>query len=121
MKIQKSAEDYLEAILELQESGSVRSIDVAQHLGFSKPSVSRAVGLLREHGYLSVDPDGLLTLTDTGREIAERIYDRHKLLTRWLLWLGVPPEEAAADACTMEHAMSEDTFQKMKAHILTEI
>ena len=122
MKIQESAENYLEAILQLQEEhGSVRSIDVVQHLGFSKPSVSRAMSLLRENGYVLMDRDGLLTLTDAGREIAERIYERHKLLTRWLISLWVEPDRAAADACLMEHAVSNDTFEKMKAHILGEI
>ena len=122
MKIQESAENYLEAILHLQEEhGSVRSIDVVQHLGFSKPSVSRAMSLLRENGYVLMDRDGLLTLTDAGREIAERIYERHKLLTRWLISLGVEPDRAAADACRMEHAVSNETFEKMKAHILGEI
>ncbi|HIR85212.1 MAG TPA: metal-dependent transcriptional regulator [Candidatus Galloscillospira excrementavium] len=122
MKIQESAENYLEAILQLQEEhGSVRSIDVVQHLGFSKPSVSRAMSLLRENGYVLMDRDGLLTLTDAGREIAERIYERHKLLTRWLISLGVEPDRAAADACRMEHAVSNETFEKMKAHILGEI
>lgn len=122
MKIQESAENYLEAILILQEkNGTVRSIDVVQHLNFSKPSVSRAMSLLRENGYVLMGKDGLLTLTDTGREIAERIYERHKLLTRWLISLGVDPDSAAADACRMEHAMSAETFQKMKEHILNEI
>ena len=122
MKIQESAENYLEAILQLQEEhGSVRSIDVVQHLGFSKPSVSRAMSLLRENGYVLMDRDGLLTLTDAGREIAERIYERHKLLTRWLISLGVEPDRAPADACRMEHAVSNETFEKMKAHILGEI
>ena len=122
MKIQESAENYLEAILQLQEEhGTVRSIDVVQHLGFSKPSVSRAMSLLRENGYVLMDRDGLLTLTDAGREIAERIYERHKLLTRWLISLGVEPDRAAADACRMEHAVSNETFEKMKAHILGEI
>ena len=122
MKIQESAENYLEAILQLQEEhGSVRSIDVVQHLGFSKPSVSRAMSLLRENGYVLMDRDGLLTLTDAGREIAERIYERHKLLTRWLEFLGVDPDRATADACRMEHAVSNETFEKMKAHILGEI
>ena len=122
MKIQESAENYLEAILQLQEEhGTVRSIDVVQHLGFSKPSASRAMSLLRENGYVLMDRDGLLTLTDAGREIAERIYERHKLLTRWLEFLGVDPDRAAADACRMEHAVSNETFEKMKAHILGEI
>lgn len=122
MKIQESAENYLEAILQLrEENGAVRSIDIVQHLGFSKPSVSRAMSLLRENGYVLMDKSGLLTLTPAGQEIAERIYERHKLLTRWLISLGVEPKAAAADACRMEHAMSADTFQKMKEHILKEI
>lgn len=122
MKIQESAENYLEAILELKEKhGSVRSIDVVQHLGVSKPSVSRAMSLLRENGYVEMDKDGLLSLTEQGAAIAERIYDRHKILTRWLISLGVDSADAAADACKMEHAMSESTFLKMKEHILREI
>ncbi len=122
MKIQESAENYLEAILELTEKhGSVRSIDVVQHLGVSKPSVSRAMRVLRENGYVEMDKDGLLSLTEQGAAIAERIYDRHKILTRWLISLGVDSADAAADACKMEHAMSESTFLKMKEHILREI
>lgn len=122
MKIQESAENYLEAILELKEKhGSVRSIDVVQHLGVSKPSVSRAMRVLRENGYVEMDKDGLLSLTEQGAAIAERIYDRHKILTRWLISLGVDSADAAADACKMEHAMSESTFLKMKEHILREI
>ena len=122
MKIQESAENYLEAILELTEKhGSVRSIDVVQHLGVSKPIVSRAMRVLRENGYVEMDKDGLLSLTEQGAAIAERIYDRHKILTRWLISLGVDSADAAADACKMEHAMSESTFLKMKEHILREI
>lgn len=122
MKIQESAENYLVAILELTEKhGSVRSIDVVQHLGVSKPSVSRAMRVLRENGYVEMDKDGLLSLTEQGAAIAERIYDRHKILTRWLISLGVDSADAAADACKMEHAMSESTFLKMKEHILREI
>ena len=122
MQIHESAEDYLEAILELTEKhGSVRSIDVVQHLGVSKPSVSRAMRVLRENGYVEMDKDGLLSLTEQGAAIAERIYDRHKILTRWLISLGVDSADAAADACKMEHAMSESTFLKMKEHILREI
>ena len=122
MKIQESAENYLEAILELKEKhGSVRSIDVVQHLGVSKPSVSRAMRVLRENGYVEMDKDGLLSLTEQGAAIAERIYDRHKILTRWLISLGVDSADAAADACRMEHAMSESTFLKRTEHILREI
>ena len=118
MKIQESAEDYLEAILAIREKkGTVRSIDVAHHLNYSKPSVSRAMSLLRENGYVSMDRDGLLTLTDAGMEIASRIYERHRLLTEWLTALGVSPEVAAEDACRIEHDISEETFACLKAHI----
>lgn len=119
MKIQESAENYLEAILVLGvKNGSVRAIDVAHHLDFSKPSVSRAMGLLRENGYILIDKDGSIALTDSGREIAERIYERHSLMTEWLVALGVPPDVAAEDACRIEHDISEETFSKLKAHIL---
>lgn len=118
MKIQESAENYLEAILIIQEKkGIVRSIDIAHHLNFSKPSVSRAMSLLRENGYVAMDRDGLLTLTDAGMEIASRIYERHRLLTEWLTVLGVDPEVAAVDACRIEHDISEETFAKLKEHI----
>ena len=118
LKIQESAEDYLEAILVIQEKkGAVRSIDVAHHLNFSKPSVSRAMGLLRENGYVAADTEGFLTLTGAGMEIASRIYERHQLLTQWLTALGVSPEVAAEDACRIEHDMSEETFARLKAHI----
>lgn len=118
MKIQESAEDYLESILILgEQKGSVRSIDVARHLGFSKPSVSRAMSLLRENGYVTMDPDGLLTLTESGQAIAGPIYERHRMLTQWLVVLGVSPETAARDACRMEHSISDETFAKMKEHI----
>ena len=117
MQIHESAENYLEAILALSEKGNVRSIDVAQHLNFSKPSVSRAMGLLRENGYITVDGEGWIELTPAGQEIAERIYERHHLLTQWLTQLGVPPEIAAEDACRIEHDISAVTFAKMKEHI----
>ena len=117
MQIHESGENYLEAILALSEKGPVRSIDVAQHLGFSKPSVSRAMSLLRENGYVTMDKDGLLDLTDDGMAIAARIYERHRLLTEWLTALGVSPEVAAEDACRIEHDISEETFSRLKAHI----
>ncbi len=117
MKIHESAENYLETIYVLQQDkGSVRSIDVAQHLGFSKPSVSRAVGLLRENGYLTVDEGGHLHLTASGLEIAARIYERHELLTQWLMQLGVDPVLADEDACRMEHVLSPETFAALKRH-----
>jgi Mn-dependent DtxR family transcriptional regulator len=118
MQIHESAENYLETILMIQkEKGSVRSIDVARHLEFSKPSVSRAMTLLKTNGYIIMDADGQLHLTDTGREIAERIYERHCLLTQWLEALGVDDQTAAEDACRIEHDISEVTFQKLKEHI----
>lgn len=117
MKIQESAENYLEAILVLtQRNGQVRSIDVAHYTGFSKPSISRAVGLLRDNGYVSIDQNGLLCLTDAGREIAENIYERHTVLTLLLTRLGVSPETAAEDACRIEHVISAETFAKLKEH-----
>ena len=118
MKIQESAENYLEAILMIQkQKGSCRSIDVAQCLSFSKPSVSRAMSLLRENGYVIMDDNGLLSLTDAGREIAERMLERHELLTEWLTRLGVHPDTAQADACRIEHVISSETFDQIKAHI----
>ena len=118
MRIQESAENYLEAILVLKkESGAVRSIDVARHMNFTKPSVSRAMSLFRENGYITMDKEGWIELTDAGREIAERIYERHSCLTDWLTALGVSPETAAADACRMEHDISEETFDKLREHI----
>lgn len=117
MQIHESAENYLEAILALSEKGPVRSIDVAQYLNFSKPSVSRAMSLLRENGYVIMDEDGFLKLTDSGLEIAARIYERHLLLTKWLVQLGVPEDIAAEDACKIEHDLSMESFDAMRAHI----
>ncbi len=122
MKIHESAENYLEAILMIQlEKGSARSIDVAHKLEFSKPSVSRAVSLLRENGYITMEKDGLLELTDSGRAIAETIYERHVLLSRWLVSLGVPEDVAAEDACRMEHDVSPVTFEKLKEYITAQL
>ena len=119
MKIQESAENYLETILMLkEEKGAVRSIDIARKMDFSKPSISRAMSRLRENGYITMDPEGWLGLTDAGREIAERIYERHRLLTEWLTALGVDPEVAREDACRMEHDISAETFDCIRAHIL---
>ncbi|MCD8188931.1 MAG: metal-dependent transcriptional regulator [Clostridiales bacterium] len=118
MQIHESAENYLETILMIQkEKGYVRSIDVAHHLNFSKPSVSRAMTLLKTNGYIIMDPDGHLHLTETGQETAERIYERHCILSQWLTELGVDPEIAAEDACRIEHDISEVTFEKIKEHI----
>ena len=117
MKIHESAEDYLEAILKLRENhGMVRSIDIARELGFSTPSISVAMKNLRENGYIQMDGDGYITLLPPGEEIAQRIYGRHKLLTKIFVQLGVSPETAAADACKVEHDLSDETFEKIKAH-----
>ena len=122
MNIHESAENYLEAILALGESGSpVRSIDVAQHLNFSKPSVSRAMSLLREGGFVVMDANGFLTLTDDGLEIARRIYERHLLLTKWLVHLGVDEKVAAEDACRIEHDLSVESFDALREHINKEL
>ncbi len=117
MNIHESAEDYLEAILKLREHhGMVRSIDIVHELGFSKPSVSIAMRNLRENGYLQMDDDGSITLLPPGEEIAQRIYERHKLLTQVFVQLGISPETAAVDACKVEHDLSDETFEKIKAH-----
>ena len=117
MKIYESAEDYLEAILSLRErNGMVRSIDIANELHFSKPSVSVAMKKLRESGYIEMDEDGLITLLPPGQEVAQRIYERHRLLTEFFVRLGVGEEVAAADACKVEHDLSEETFQRIKEH-----
>ena len=120
MKIHESAENYLEAILMVkEEKGAVRSIDIVRHMDFSKPSVSRAMSLLRENGYITMDREGYIELTPSGYEIASRIYERHRLLTQWLIRLGVSPQVAADAACRLEHDMSAETFQKLKDHIHT--
>ena len=116
MNIHESAEDYLEKILMLQEQkGSVRSIDIAVAMGFSKPSVSVAMTNLRENGYISMDPDGFIKLEQPGMEIAQRIYGRHRKLTAFFVALGVDPDVAAKDACKVEHDLSEETYSKMIA------
>ena len=117
VNIHESAENYLEAILALGEQGPVRSIDVAQRLGFSKPSVSRAMSLLREGGFVVMEQGGLLTLSDQGLEIAPRIHERHLLLTRWLIHLGVAEDVAARDACLIEHDLSVESFDALRDHI----
>ena len=117
MKIQESAENYLETILVLKErKGLVRSIDIANELEFSKPSVSIAMRNLRENGYVSMDAGGFITLLPAGQEIAERIYERHRLLTKWLTGLGVDPAIASEDACRIEHVVSAKSFKAIKAH-----
>ncbi len=120
MRLQESGEMYLETILILsQRLEHVRSLDVAEHMGFSKPSVSRAVGLLKSGGYLLMDATGYLTLTDAGRSIAEKIYDRHTTLSKFLMTIGVDEKTALEDACKMEHYMSDVTFMKIKAFAKT--
>jgi len=117
MNIHESAEDYLEAILILKErNGAVRSIDIVHEKNFSKPSVSVAMKKLRENGYVEMGGDGFITLLPPGEEIAQRIYTRHRLLSRFLEGLGVSPENAAADACKMEHDLSAETFEKIVAY-----
>lgn len=117
MKTHESAENYLETILVLQQrNGSVRAIDIANELNFSKPSVSIALKNLREKEHVSVDASGKITLLPSGLEIAERIYERHRLLTNWLTALGVDPAIAAEDACRMEHVISEASFSAIKQH-----
>lgn len=117
-KIQESAENYLESILVLtKRNGSVRSVDIAADLEFSKPSVSVAMKNLREQGCIVVDGDGYITLTDKGRQIAEGIYERHSLFTEWLTALGVDREIAAEDACRIEHVISDETFRAIKNHV----
>lgn len=118
MKLLESGEMYLETIYLLtEENPNVRSIDVCEHMGFSKPSVSRAVGLLKAGGYINVDKDGYLSLTDVGREVAIKMYDRHKLLTDFLVSLGVDRDTAATDACKIEHHISDESFEALKRHI----
>lgn len=118
MKIQESAENYLETILILKNRlGVVRSIDIATELSVSKPSVSVAMKNLRTNNYIDMDADGHITLLDKGKAIAEKMYERHTLLTSWLTSLGVNPEVAAEDACRIEHVISEQTFEALKAHV----
>jgi DtxR family Mn-dependent transcriptional regulator len=117
MKIQKSSEDYLESMLIMKEKhGFIRSIDVARHLGVTKPSVSYATKRLRENGYITMEADGLITLTDSGMKIARKMYERHKLLTKFLVSLGVDVQTACEDACKIEHDISQKTFDAICRH-----
>jgi DtxR family Mn-dependent transcriptional regulator len=117
MKIQKSSEDYLEAMLMMREKhGIIRSIDIAEELGVTKPSVSIASKRLRENGYITMDKDSLITLTEKGMAIAARIYERHKLLTSYLISIGVSEKTAREDACKIEHDISVETFEAIKSH-----
>jgi len=118
MEIHESAEDYLEKILMLKkEKGYVRSIDIANMMGYSKPSISIAMKHLRENGYITMDKDNLINLTDAGREVAERIYFRHQTLMAFLEKLGVSRENAEKDACKIEHDISEESFEKLRAFV----
>ena len=115
--IQESGEMYLETILILSRKGPVRSIDVSEYMGYSKPSVSRAVSLLKSGGYLTMEDNGFLHLTEAGQELAEKIYDRHTTLTEALLSLGVDGESASEDACRIEHVISDTSFRAIKKHL----
>lgn len=118
MALHESAEMYLETIYQLSKIKSgVRSVDIAEAMGYSKPSISRAVGLLKQGGYLTVDEDGFLILTDSGRETAEKVFERHTILTKGLMSLGVPEKTAAEDACKIEHVLSDETFAAIRAHV----
>ena len=118
MKIHASGEDYLEAVLILQKKqGMVRSVDLARHMGFSKPSISHAVGILKNGGFLTVDEDGFLQLTAIGHEVAEKIYERHRFFTEQLIAAGVDQETAEQDACRIEHAISDTSFRKLKEKV----
>ena len=120
MNIHESGEMYLETIhVLLKKTGSVRSIDISEHMGYSKPSVSRAVGLLKNGGYILVDKDGYITLTDAGMSVANKIYERHTVLSQLLMALGVDEETAAEDACKLEHAISDRSFEAIKKHLQT--
>lgn len=115
MRLQESGEMYLETILVLsKKSPTVRAVDVGEYMGYSKPSVSRAMGLLKSGGYVFSDADGFLYLTDVGREIAEKIYERHNVLTEFLVKLGVDAETSSEDACRMEHVISDASFTAIK-------
>ncbi len=118
MHLQESGEMYLETILTLtKQRGSVRSVDVSEYMGYSKPSVSRAVGILKANGYIEVKKDGSLVLTDSGRAVAMKIYERHNVISSFLEKLGVSPEAASADACKIEHVISDETFEKIKNYL----
>ncbi|MBQ9691607.1 MAG: metal-dependent transcriptional regulator [Clostridia bacterium] len=115
MHLQESGEMYLESILRLSEKLSVvRSVDISEYMGYSKPSVSRAVGLLKNGGYITVGDDGAIKLTDDGRAVAGKIYERHRILTGFFESIGVSPETASEDACKIEHSISDETLEKIK-------
>ena len=116
-KLRQSGEDYLETILILSKRSGVRSVDIANEMNLSKPSVSRAVGILKNGGFISVDKDGYITLTAEGKNLAESVYERHTVLTDWLVGIGVDEKTAAEDACRLEHSFSPESFEKLKEHI----
>ena len=119
MRLQESGEMYLESIFVLtKKSGAVRSIDVCEYMGYSKPSVSRAVGLLKNGGFITVDEDGYIKLTEAGVEVAEKMYERHTLLSAFLMKLGVDEETATEDACKIEHDLSDKSFEAIKKYII---
>jgi len=118
MQLHASGEDYLEAIFVLKkQTGEVRSVDLARYMGYSKPSISHAVSILKKGGFLEMDQEGYLHLTDIGQEIAEKIYERHCFFKNHLVMVGIAPEIAEQEACQIEHIISEDTFQKIKKHL----
>ena len=118
VRLQESGEMYLESIYVLSKRlNAVRSIDISEYMGYSKPSVSRAVNLLKNGGYIAMDEENYIVLTETGRAIAEKIYDRHTLLTKLLVRLGVPEKIAAEDACKMEHSISDESFEAIRRHV----
>ena len=118
MHIQESGQMYLETIHVLtKKNGHVRAVDISEHMGYSKPSVSRAMGLLKNGGYITIDKDGSITLTESGLSVANTIYERHTLLAQLLTALGVSPETAAEDACKLEHAISDESFAAIKKHV----
>ncbi len=118
MQIKESAENYLEAILMIKkEKGNVRSIDVANHLNFTKPSVSVAMKSFREEGYVTMDNDGSINLTQKGMEIAEKVYERHEVIAKALISLGIDEDVAYEDSCKIEHDISQQTFDKIKEHL----
>ena len=118
MRLQESGEMYLESIYVLSKAqGTVRSIDISEYMGYSKPSVSRAVNLLKNGGYIVMDKDNLITLTDSGLEIAKKIFDRHTLLANLLIRLGVSEKTAAEDACKLEHSISDESFEAIRRYM----
>lgn len=116
-KLRQSGEDYLETILILSKKGGVRSVDVAAEMNVSKPSVSRAMGILKNGGFIKIDKNGYITFTGEGRETAEKIYERHTVLTDWLVGIGVDEKTASEDVCRLEHNFSLESFDKLKSHI----